>query len=84
MEDLDLIIRLWRVIHLGNRVFHKVKAHAELEIAPTWVDLYHRIGNKKANDAAITACWNLVPRLVQDYTEMHTQLAEQKEHLFAL
>ena len=77
MDDLDLIYRLWCVIHIGQRHFHKVKAHAETQDNVTWLDLYHRLGNKKANDAAITACWHLIPTLVQEYTQMHHQLDTQ-------
>ena len=81
MEDLDLILRLQQVIHLGNKTFLKVQAHAEHARDVTWMTLFHRLGNKCANDAAIVANKILQPDAVTDFESMHTDLETHRQHL---
>lgn len=66
LNDLDLIQRLWVVLQTGTRRFFKVKAHCKDEIEISWLTLYHRLGNKRANDIAITTGWFMFPQLVAD------------------
>ena len=84
MEDLDLVLRLWVTLHTGNRQFLKVKAHAEEDSQVPWLTLYHRLGNKRANDVAITANEFLLAPLVQEMQDMHKDLAAQRHHLAQL
>ena len=81
MEDLDLLTRLRKVIHLGNRQFHKVQAHSETDLNVTWMTLYHRLGNKKANDAAITANKWIQPNAVAEFNSVHEDTHTHRAHL---
>jgi hypothetical protein len=81
MEDFDLLLRLRKVIHLGNRQFHKVRAHSETEDNINWMTLYHRLGNKKANDSAITANQGMQPTAVAEFNCVHDDLQTQRHHL---
>lgn len=80
-DDIDLLIRLRRVIHTGNRQFFKVQAHAEQDTTVNWMTLYHRLGNKKANDSAITANKHLQPTAVEDFNKEHADVQTQRFHL---
>eukprot|EP00435_Cladocopium_sp_Y103_P057303 s351_g19.t1 len=84
LDNLDLVFQLWCTIHVGRRSFHKVKAHSEDATGLTWIDLYHSLGNKKANDSAITACLHLLPSLVDDYQRLHAEVTEHRYHLLQL
>lgn len=84
MEDLDLLIRLRKVIHLGNRQFHKVQAHSETDLNVTWMTLYHRLGNKKANDSAITANKWIQPNAVAEFNSAHEDIHTHRAHLLKL
>eukprot|EP00435_Cladocopium_sp_Y103_P039787 s2235_g10.t1 len=68
MDNLDLILRLKQVLFLlGNRQFCKVQAHSEQAADSSWKTLFHRIGNKRATDAAIAANQFLQPDAVRDF-----------------
>jgi hypothetical protein len=77
----DLLLRLWKAWHLGNRCFHKVKAHAENATDVTPLQLYLQLGNKVANDSAIQACATLFPSVVATLEEACTDQLEQQKHL---
>lgn len=84
MEDLDLLVRLRAVLHVGWRTFHKVQAHAETDTDITWLTLFHRLGNKKANDSAILANQHLQPEFVADLQKMHEEVDRHKTKLLQL
>ena len=77
----DLLVRLWTSWHLGHRVFHKIKAHAEHEHGISHLQLYRHLGNKLANDSAIDACANLFPGVVATLEEACMNQKEQQKHL---
>ena len=77
----DLLLRLWKAWHLGQRRFHKVKAHSEKMTGLTPLQLYIHLGNKAANDSAIHACATLLPNVVSTLEEACTDQLEQQKHL---
>ena len=78
--DFDLVIRLWPCLQYGKRQFFKVKAHRENEQTDA-ITMYHRLGNKRANDAAILACKNFCPELVNDLQQMHEEVNNHRYHI---
>lgn len=77
----DLLIRLWRVWHLGSRTFHKIKAHAEGRTDLSLLQQYMHLGNKLANDSAIHACKHCFPGVVATLEEACLNQWEQQTHL---
>eukprot|EP00435_Cladocopium_sp_Y103_P037101 s2908_g9.t1 len=76
--DFDLLLRLFQALQ-PTHVFHKIKAHVTLESHPCNLQLYHQLGNKKANDVAIAANSHLFPEAVREFNQFHADvLAEQK------
>lgn len=78
--DFDLLLRLHAVMD-DNRRFFKVTAHAEDDKGLDPLTLYHRLGNKAANDYAIQTCKGLNKQLVDSMTQMHMELQVQQQHL---
>ena len=79
-DDFDLIERLSRVVHLGTREFRKIKAHEDLA---DWTgeQLYHQIGNQRANDSAIHTATHFLPQMQQDLAAQHTYIDTQITNL---
>ena len=77
----DLLLRLWKVWHLGAKVFHKVKAHAEGEDGLSPLQIYHRLGNQVANDSAIHARAHILPAVVAEFEDACVSQLEQQKHL---
>jgi hypothetical protein len=77
----DLLLRLWKVWHLGSRTFHKVKAHAENMTQLPLLQQYNHLGNKLANDSAMHACTNMFPGVVSALEEACMDQVEQQKHL---
>ena len=82
-DDFDLILRLWPCLQYGNRQFHKVKAHAESELVAD-DELYHRLGNKMANDSGIAGCKYLFPELARQIQQTHEEVQQFRFHLRSL
>lgn len=57
LEDYDMVEYLW--FALQKRSFHFYKIDAR--------QCFNRLRNMKADELAVTACWNLCPRLVAEY-----------------
>ena len=77
----DLLLRLWKVWHLGTRCFHKIKAHVDNLNGLAPLQVYHHLGNKLANDSAIHTCANLLPGVVATLEEACQNQLEQQRHL---
>lgn len=76
----DLLLRLWKVWHLGSRTFHKVKAHAENMTQLPLLQQYNHLGNKLANDSAMHACTHMLPGVVSALEEACMDQVEQQKH----
>lgn len=67
LEDYDMVERLWFALQKGSFHFYKIDAHQNP--VDTYDDhlCFNRLGNMKADELSVTACWNLCPRLVAEY-----------------
>ena len=77
----DLLTRIWKVWHLGERSFHKVKAHAEHQFDLPLLQQYEHLGNKMANDSAMFACSQLLPCVVNPLEDACQDQVQQQKHL---
>ena len=77
----DLLTRIWKVWHLGERSFHKVKAHAEHQFDLPLLQQYEHLGNKMANDSAMFACSQLLPCVVNSLEDACQDQVQQQKHL---
>ena len=77
----DLLLRIWKVWHLGTRSFHKIKAHVDNHNGLTPLQIYSQRGNKLANDSAIYACANMLPSVVNTLEAACKDQIEQQRHL---
>ena len=67
LEDFEIVERLWEALKRGSFVFHKIDAHCLPQATHDDMLCFNRLGNKKADELAVTACWNLCPRLVAEH-----------------
>ena len=75
-SDRDLIVRL---IHadVSRLCLHKVKAHQDPAQERDPFTRYHLLGNAEAdNKLAQWACWNLMPQLVHQLSQLHDDTAK--------
>ena len=75
-SDRDLIVRL---IHadVSRLHLHKVKAHQDPAQERDPFTRYHLLGNAEAdNKLAQWACWNLMPQLVHQLSQLHDDSAK--------
>ena len=82
-EDFDLVQRMYGAIRPTHQLV-KVAAHADIKSTVNLLQAYHQIGNEKANDAAIHACWNLHRPFVNQCREFADQLAFRSKKLQCL
>eukprot|EP00435_Cladocopium_sp_Y103_P033463 s2507_g8.t1 len=78
--DFDLMLRLHKALKITH-VFHKIKAHLQLRDHACNVQLYHQLGNKKANDAAIQANRQLFPDTVKEFEQYHADILQEQQKL---
>jgi len=80
LENFDLVERLWTALQTGQRKVCKVKAHVSDFSGMDLLMVYKCLGNKLANEAAISACRYFQPEtsslaeeifLDQDVTRKH-------------
>ena len=81
LPHLDLLVRLWQILRCGRRRFFKVKAHSEHDDTQDMLQLYHRLGNKAANDCAILANKNMLPMFVRSLEQVCLEQKHQQSHL---
>ena len=81
LQDFDLVERLWHALRQGTYAFHKVKSHVKPCKRQPAMTCFHCWGNQKADDAAVTACWNLCPQIVQQAVALHKQTQLDKSML---
>ena len=74
LQDFDLVERLWYGLQKGSFDFHKVKSHIKPCKRQDPMVCFRCWGNKCADEAAVAACWNLSPQIVQQATAFHDQL----------
>ena len=79
LRDLDLILRLRAIPHLGCNLAVKIKAHLEPCELPD-LECYHALGNAMADRGAADAL-KLLPALTNDW---HRQYQEAEEELSLL
>lgn len=78
--EFDLMCRLFDAIQ-PTQHFHKIKAHVNLDDHPCDLKLYHFLGNKCANDAAIAANKELQPELYEEFEAFHRELSGEQRAL---
>ena len=79
-DDFDLVERLWLAVRIGNRQFHKVAAHQDLQTE--WnMQTYHRLGNQCVNDAAISVTTHMLPSLQTELASRQRGMELEQHHL---
>ena len=81
LPHLDLLVRLWQILRCGHRRFFKVKAHSEHDDTQDMLQLYHRLGNKAANDSAILANKHMLPMFARSLEQVCQEQKQQQSHL---
>eukprot|EP00435_Cladocopium_sp_Y103_P026059 s423_g6.t1 len=76
--DFDLLLRLHQVLKV-TRVFHMIKAHVQLDDHACNLQLYHQLGNKRANDVAIETSRQLFPDAVREFDQYHADLSSEQD-----
>ena len=76
-SEFDLLCRLFKVLRPTHQFF-KIKAHVELHGHPCNLQLYHQLGNKKANDEAIHANHTLLPDVYSELRHYHADILKKK------
>ena len=82
-EDFDLVQRLHGALRPSHQVI-KVAAHSDIRKTLDPLQAYHQLGNEKANDMAIQACWQLHQPFVKECDEYAKQLDFRSKHLRSL
>ena len=80
-DNLDLVERLWTALQVGNKSFHKVKAHVEDFTGLDLLTVFHSLGNRLANDVAIQACKHFQPEPAILAEEIFADLTQFQHHL---
>ena len=75
LRDLDLILRLRSIPHLGCNLAVKVKAHLDPGALPD-LECYHALGNALADKGASDAL-QLIPSLAQDWSSAYHEFEEE-------
>eukprot|EP00435_Cladocopium_sp_Y103_P074766 s399_g51.t1 len=78
--EYDLMLRLYSSLK-PTHTFHKIKAHVGLATHPCNMQLYHQLGNKCANDAAIAANRNLLPEAASELEQYHVDISTDQHKL---
>eukprot|EP00435_Cladocopium_sp_Y103_P048853 s1750_g14.t1 len=78
--DYDLLLRIFRTLQVTH-VFHKIKAHVELDNHACNLQLYHQLGNKRANDVAIAANLQLLPEVARELEQYHRDISTEQQQL---
>ena len=78
--ELDLVKRMFQVRHPEQNMV-KIKAHCDLRNGHDLLQIYHGLGNKKANDVAIQTALTALPPVLKDLQEYHQDIAQDESHL---
>eukprot|EP00435_Cladocopium_sp_Y103_P024942 s1780_g6.t1 len=84
LENLDLVERLWSALKQGDQRIFKVPAHVEDFTGFDDLAIYRCLGNRLANDAALTTCKYFQPEISKLADEMYVEVREQQRHLHRL
>ena len=74
-------------IRKGTYEFRKVKSHIKPSRQQDAISCFRAWGNKKADEAAVTACWHLCPQIVNQAVQLRETMvreADQLRQVFAL
>eukprot|EP00435_Cladocopium_sp_Y103_P070413 s193_g35.t1 len=78
--DFDLLIRIFRSLK-ATHVFHKIKAHVDVANHACNLQLYHQLGNKRANDTAVDANQSLLPEAARELEQFHKDIFAEQQYL---
>eukprot|EP00435_Cladocopium_sp_Y103_P016701 s2818_g4.t1 len=78
--EYDLLLRIFRSLK-ATHVFHKIKAHVDVANHACNLQLYHQLGNKRANDAAVAANQCLLPEAAKELEQFHKDIFAEQQHL---
>ena len=81
MEEMDLVWRLWNALRQGNHVIHKIKAHQEVNVGHTPLEIYDILGNRYADETAVSAALHFQPEVAQLATQIHAEVTTEQAHL---
>ena len=78
--EFDLIVRIFNVKKVTQKV-HKIKAHETFSLAQPWDQVYRGLGNKKANDVAITTAKESIPEVATEFWKYHQDIDKHQHDL---
>ena len=81
MTDSDLVYRLWTALRTGRRSICKVKAHQEVTIQHTALEIYDILGNALADEVAGQTATRLHPQITRLADDMFTDTNQAQTYL---
>ncbi|CAL1159213.1 unnamed protein product [Cladocopium goreaui] len=76
----DLMCRIFVAKKQGHKV-HKIKAHRELQKLTDLLDIYHGLGNQKADGQAAHALNTSMPEILSELEAYHVSVHQDQTHL---
>ena len=76
----DLMCRIFVAKKQGHKV-HKIKAHRELQTLTDLLDIYHGLGNQKADRQAAHALNTSMPEILSELEAYHVSVHQDQTHL---
>eukprot|EP00435_Cladocopium_sp_Y103_P043328 s10_g12.t1 len=80
-EELDLVHRLWRALQKGSFVIRKIKAHQQVTLEHSDLEVYAILGNMLADVYANKTAQYMQPDLVRLADKMYADIQVEKDHL---
>ena len=79
--ESDLVYRLWTALRTGRRSICKVKAHQEVTIQHTALEIYDILGNALADEVAGQTATRLYPQITRLADDMFTDTNQAQTYL---